>query len=100
MLFRSLIPEIIGIPLRIDTSLVKSSIKSRPLFLIARFEPGTGISTALLRTLAGNRCKQFKSESIINSSAIFREFSFAPKSIERATGEYLIAEYTVKPSMF
>lgn len=67
-------------------------MKSRPRFLIALLDPGIGINTALRKTCDGNLFIQFTNESTINSSAIFREFSFALKSIERAIGEYLIDE--------
>jgi hypothetical protein len=86
------IPEANGMPLLKESSFVVSKRKSLPRFLIARLEAGIGIRTALRITCDGNRFKQFKSASIINSSAILRELSFAFRRIDLAIGEYLMDE--------
>ena len=67
-------------------------MKSLPRLRIARREPGMGNRTAFRIIGVGNLLRQFTSASTINSSAILKELSFAPKRIDLATGEYLIAE--------
>jgi hypothetical protein len=67
-------------------------MKSLPRFRIARLDPGIGNRTAFRNICVGNLLRQLIRALIINSSAILSEFSLAPKSIDLATGEYLIAE--------
>lgn len=72
--------------------MVMTRMKSRPLFMMALFDPGIGSKVASLNRLSGNLLTKSTKAAIIKSSALRIDDSLALSRMDLATGEYLMEE--------